>query len=169
MRGKKTGCRRWARYHYFRVVRLEDSPEKVAAGFAFGVFVGIFPTFGLGIIIAVLASGILRINKAAAIIGSMVMNPWTSPFFWALSFMSGSIMMGYGLDDTMVLYRRINSESGAWKAVLGTRLLVPYIIGNIFITMIFAAASYFGVRWSARLYRDSKKRKWEERQGRLPG
>ena len=128
---KKTSIPRWLRYVYLKVVRIDDSPEKVARGFAFGVIIGIFPTFGLGLIIAAFAAGPLRINKAAAIIGTLIMNPWTSPFFWALSFLSGSLMMGYGLADTLGLYDRIKAEPGSWKPLLGDRLLVPYIIGNI--------------------------------------
>ena len=163
---KKYNITRWVRYVYLKVVRIDDSPEKVARGFAFGVIIGIFPTFGLGLIIAALMAGPLRINKAAAIIGTLVMNPWTSPLFWALSFLSGSLMMGYSLADTLGLYDRMKAEPGAWKPLLGDRLLVPYITGNITVTAGFAAASYFGALWSARAYMESKKRKRDRLQGR---
>jgi hypothetical protein len=37
------------RYVYLRLVRVADDPVHVALGFALGVFIGVFPTFGIGI------------------------------------------------------------------------------------------------------------------------
>ena len=64
---KKPEMKRILRFVYLRIVRANDSPPRVAAGVAIGVFLGIFPTFGLGLVLAYILAVIFRINKAAAV------------------------------------------------------------------------------------------------------
>ncbi len=154
---KKRRALRWVRYHYLRLVRLNDSPEKVALGFAIGVTIGIFPTFGLGIFIVIFLSWLIKINKASAIIGTLVMNPWTSPFFWALSFFTGSLMLGNNLNETALLIKGLNNTENLWRSIVGKRLILPYVIGNITVTAVTAAASYLAVFYLVRVYKNSKK------------
>ena len=162
-RGGRLG--RLIRYWYLRVVRIDDSPEGIARGLAFGVIIGIFPTFGVGVLIVWFASSYLHVNKAAALLGTLVMNPWTSPFFWAMSYLAGSLMMGYGWDETMGLYRVLKSRPDSWRALLAARLIVPYLIGNILITAGCAWLSYLAAVRAARSHLETKKRKRLERQG----
>jgi len=155
MLGNKS-YKRWLRYHYLRLVRMNDSPEKVASGFAIGVAVGIFPTFGIGIVIVIFLAWLTNINKASAIIGSLVMNPWTSPFFWAVSFFAGSLMLGNNIHETAILVKSLNAHGDMWKAVLGRRLILPYIIGNITVTAVFTAASYIAAYYLVKAHKNAK-------------
>ncbi|HLA50883.1 MAG TPA: DUF2062 domain-containing protein, partial [Thermodesulfobacteriota bacterium] len=54
--------RRWGNLHYYKIMRIDDPPYKIARGVALGVFMGIFPTFGLGIVFAIAAAYILKAN-----------------------------------------------------------------------------------------------------------
>ncbi|HEX7125562.1 MAG TPA: DUF2062 domain-containing protein, partial [Thermodesulfobacteriota bacterium] len=56
------------RYYYLRLVRIDDSPEKIGGGVALGVFLGIFPTFGLGLLLAVALAHRVHVNRAAALL-----------------------------------------------------------------------------------------------------
>lgn len=62
-----------------------DSPEKLARGFAIGVFFGVLPTFGFAALFSLPVSLLFRANKLTAILGTLVSNPFTIPFymFWA--------------------------------------------------------------------------------------
>jgi len=164
MWGKRSFIR-WVRYHYLRLVRVNDSPEKVALGFAIGVTVGIFPTFGLGIVIVILLAWLTNINKASAIIGSLVMNPWTSPFFWVLSFFTGSLMLGNNINETAVQIKSLKTHGDLWEAVLGKRLILPYIIGNITVTAVSAATSYLAVYYLVKAYKNAKIKKAIHKRG----
>ena len=164
MRGKRNFIR-WVRYHYLRLVRLNDSPEKVASGFAIGVAVGIFPTFGLGIVIVIFLAWLTNINKASAIIGSLVMNPWTSPFFWALSFFIGSLMLGNNINETALLFKSLKTQGDLWEAIVGKRLILPYIIGNATVTAVSAAVSYFAAYYLVRTYQNAKIKKVLHKRG----
>lgn len=96
-RRKKGRILRWTRHHTLRLTRLKDTPESIAKGASWGVFIGIFPSFGFGMIVAPLVAGLLKWNKGAAFIGNFIMNPVTGPFFWGLSAVVGGMMFGMDL------------------------------------------------------------------------
>src|SRR4030067_2176766 len=77
--------RRTFRYISLRRVRVGGDPVHIALGFALGVFLGVFPTFGLGIPLSLLFASMFRWNRVSALLGSLVMNPLTTPFVWTLS------------------------------------------------------------------------------------
>ncbi len=158
-RDKRPGWWRWLRYHYLRVLRLNDTPEKVAGGLSLGVILGILPTFGLGIILAVFLAGLFRVNKASSIIGTLVMNPWTTPFFWALSFLTGSFILGEDPRTTLAVIKTLKNHVGVWKTLVGHSLILPYIIGNVIITVGAAATAYVVALYIVRGYKKAKIRR----------
>ncbi|HLB25246.1 MAG TPA: DUF2062 domain-containing protein [Nitrospirota bacterium] len=157
-RGKRD-CRRWLKYQHVKLSRLNDTPEKVAGGLAVGVILGILPTFGLGVIIAVFIAGPLKVNKAAAIIGTFVMNPWTSPFFWGLSYLAGSLALGYSLPETIAVIKMLKTHGDLWENILAQRLLLPYVIGNAIVMASAAACFYVGGLYGVKAYRAAKKKR----------
>ncbi|MBI5189666.1 MAG: DUF2062 domain-containing protein [Nitrospirae bacterium] len=161
--------RRWLKLQYVRVVRLQDSPEKIAAGLALGVALGILPSFGLGIIIALFTAGIFRVNKASAVIGTLIMNPWTATFFWALSYLAGSLILGQDLRETIELIKTLKGHTDLWKSLVGSRLLLPYIIGNMLVTVAASAMFYVGGLYTVREYRKLKKHRLERKAVKLRG
>jgi uncharacterized protein (DUF2062 family) len=151
--------RHWLRYQYVKLVRLNDSPEKVAGGLALGVVLGILPTFGLGVVLAVLIAGPLKVNRVSAIIGTLVMNPWTTPFFWALSYLAGSLVLGNNIHEALSSVKSIETQTGLWKDILTKRLLLPYIIGNVIVTAMAAASFYVAGLYFVKEYRKAKKKR----------
>jgi uncharacterized protein len=160
---QKNSPRRWVRYQYLKLVRINDSAEKIAGGLALGVVLGILPTFGLGIIISIFLAAPLKLNRASAVIGTLVMNPWTAPFVWTLSYLAGSLLLGYNLNDTLTVIRSLNSHPGLWRSLMTGRLLVPYIIGNLMVMAATASFFYVVALFSVRAYRNAKKRNLPEK------
>ncbi len=119
-------------------MRIDDSPEKIAGGVALGIFLGVFPTFGLGLILAVALASWFRVNKAAALLGSLIMNPFTTPFFWTLSVTVGALVFqtdhGRILEDLRHL--------GVQWASLFRQGAVVYLAGNTIVSVVFAGAGY---------------------------
>jgi uncharacterized protein (DUF2062 family) len=76
---------------YLKLVRINDSPQKIALGFGSGVFLGILP--GTGPIAALILAALLRINKAAALLGSLLTNTWLSLVTFLLSIRVGSAIL----------------------------------------------------------------------------
>jgi hypothetical protein len=165
----KGGFSRWLRYHYLRLVRLNDTPEKIAGGLALGVVLGILPTFGLGVVIALLVAGIFRVNKVSAIAGTLVMNPWTATFFWAASYMVGSLVMGNNIAETVGLIKTLKTHTDLWKSLLTSKLLVPYIVGDLIVSASAAATFYIGGLYAVRAYRHAKKARAQKKRKGVRG
>lgn len=76
---------RWVRLHLIRAVRENASPLRSAMGFGLGAFVGVFPSFTIGTPLAYWVAGLLNLNRAAAVAGTIVMNPLTAPLLYSVS------------------------------------------------------------------------------------
>jgi len=150
------------RYHYLKILRLDDPPERIARGAAIGVFMGIFPTFGAGIVLAIAAAFILKANKAASVIGSFIMNPLTSLFFWTLSAIVGAAMFN---EDSSVIMNAITGANGEGALWNFGRVTMIYVAGNLVISVTFTAAAYFSVKKAIVGHRRRKEERRRARKG----
>lgn len=132
--------KRRLRLSYLKILRIDDPPERIARGAAIGVFMGVVPTFGVGGLLALAFAFLLKANKAAAVVASMIMNPLTSPFFWTLSALVGSFALR---EDYSSIVSKING--GEFIHGLG-RATVVYLAGNIIIAGVFTFGTYFLVK-----------------------
>lgn len=142
--------KRRLRLIYLKILRIDDPPERIAAGAAIGVLMGVLPTFGLGTLLSLGLAFVLKANKAAAVLGSFIVNPLTSPFFWTLSLLVGSVLMR---EDYQSIYARVKTTgllSGAGWAYL------VYMAGNIIVSAVFTAAAYYIVKWAVIRHRRKK-------------
>src|SRR3990172_2777 len=125
---------------YLKILRIDDPPERIARGAAIGVAMGVLPTFGLGIILSLAFAFVLKANKAASVLGSFIMNPLTSPFFWTASLLTGSLLTG---NDYSTIYAKVKENgflTGAGEAS------IVFMAGNIVISTVTTVASYYIVR-----------------------
>ncbi len=60
---------------YDRFVRIRGDPRQIAMGLTLGVFLGASPLFGFQLLLAVLIAALLRWNKIAAAMGTLISNP----------------------------------------------------------------------------------------------
>ena len=58
-----------------RMLRDPMPPERVAAGWALGMFIGCTIPFGLQLVVSVPLSVLLRVSKIGATVGTLVTNP----------------------------------------------------------------------------------------------
>ncbi|MFS8808493.1 DUF2062 domain-containing protein, partial [Synechococcus sp. R6-10] len=78
--------KRWLRYLYLRLLRLQSSPKEIARGLAVGVFAGCFPIFGFQTLAALVLAVPFRGNKLAAAAGTWVSNPFTYVPIYAFNY-----------------------------------------------------------------------------------
>jgi len=131
-----------------KILRVNDTSEKIALSFSLGAFIGVFPTFYLGGILTLALCGLFRLNYAAGILGSaVVMNPVTTPIFWGLSALVGSLISSR--DAQFILHQAKNGE--IFKS-LGDIALV-YLSGNLIISSLTAIVSYYLVKKLVATYR----------------
>jgi len=120
-----------------RFVRLRGLPEEIAKGVALGIFIGMTPTFGFQMAIALFFAYLLRENRLAAILGVWVTNPVTAPFIYAIEYEIGRILLN-------VERVRLPLEF-TWEAYskLGWNIMYPLWVGGILAGIILGALSYF--------------------------
>jgi len=120
-----------------RFVRLRGLPEEIAKGVALGIFIGMTPTFGLQMAIALFFAYLLRENRLAAILGVWVTNPVTAPFIYAIEYEMGRILLGLPrahlpMEFTVKAYTE-----------LGWNVLTPLWLGGTLAGLILGSLSYF--------------------------
>jgi len=86
--------RRMVRYLALRVMRMQATPRAIARGIAAGAFSGLFPFFGLQIIIAVALCVPLRGNKIAAAAATWISNPFTYVPIYLFNLQVGQWILG---------------------------------------------------------------------------
>ena len=69
-------------FYFLKLVRVKDSQDKLAVGFACGSMVSFSPFIGFHFLLAVIFAYIFRGNIVASLIGTFVGNPFTFPFIW---------------------------------------------------------------------------------------
>ncbi|MFB3896201.1 MAG: DUF2062 domain-containing protein [bacterium] len=149
---KKLAPKRWLKYHIKRLVRLNDTPQKIAGGVAIGAFIGLFPTPFIGLILAPLIATFLKMNRVASLIGTLVMNPITQPFVYALSYALGLFLLGQGIKNPFILMKQEGITH--W---FGKDVLVPYLIGITIVSILGTFLSYWISLHVVTYY---KKRRW---------
>ena len=146
---------------YLRIIRMEDPPERIARGAAIGVFSGILPTFGAAALLALAIAFLLKANKPAAVLGSFIMNPVTSTFFWTGSVILGSVILGEDSGSILATIREKSLLDGI------TRAWVVFLMGNTIIAAIFTIAAYYLTKNAIVKHRIRKKKRKESRREAL--
>lgn len=82
---------------YIKLFRINDTPQRIALGFGLGVFSGILP--GTGPLAALFLAFILRVNRASALLGSLLTNTWISFLTFILAIKVGSGILGVSWSD----------------------------------------------------------------------
>jgi len=131
--------KRFVRLIYLKLFRINDSPLKVALGFGLGVFVGVMP--GMGPIMALLLAFLFRVNRASALLGSILFNTWFSLMALVFAIKMGSMATGLSYDD---LYRGWEGliKNFQWEKLFEAsvyNILIPIGTGYLIISLIFAS------------------------------
>jgi len=140
-----------------RFVRLRGLPEEIAKGVALGIFIGMTPTFGFQMAIALFFAFLLRENRLAAILGVWITNPVTAPIIYAIEYEMGRILLA--------MPRVSLPKELTWKAYadLGWDLLFPMWVGGTIAGIILGALSYFITLKLVPVVKDWRVPRWPRR------
>jgi len=142
---------------YHQIIDINDTPEKIALGMAIGIALGILPTFGMGIILAIGLAFLLKANRLSAILGTVIANPWIAPFFWMTSYAVGWLLLGRGWADLQAEWELYKNNAKSLGELIGKDILLPYIIGNVILTAIFTITGYMITLKLVRIYKKRKR------------
>lgn len=77
-----------------RLMHLQDDPDRIANGYALGIFLATTPLIGMKVFIALGVTWLCNWNKAAAIVGVYHVNSLTAPMFYGFTYFIGSRLTG---------------------------------------------------------------------------
>ncbi len=150
MKRPKFSWRRFLKYWYWRLVRLQGRPEVIARGLACGVFAGLFPIFGFQTLVGVFLAFVFRGNKILAAAGTWISNPLTYVPIYAFNFHVGKWLLNKYDDFTDVSLQ-------SWEQVkeLGSEIIFTLFVGSFTMGLICSIVSYFLGLWVIRRIRQS--------------
>ena len=130
-------------------------PERVAAGWALGMFIGCTIPFGFQLVVSVPLSILFRVSKIGASVGTLITNPVTIFFIYpaqtyvVYNLLFGSREMG-----------RLPSE-WTWESVsaLSGPVIASFFLGGLLLGIVLTPITYLVVRHIVVRYRERVKGK----------
>lgn len=133
---------RFFRLIYIKLFRINDSPQRIALGFGVGVFLGFLP--GTGPIAALCTAFIFRINRASSLLGSLLVNTWTSIITFLFAIKIGSVIMGENwqqiYNQTLIIFNNFHLNS-LFKLSF-TKIILPILVGYFVIATCAGIIAY---------------------------
>lgn len=121
------------------VLAVKDNPHHTALSFSLGVFIGMSPLLGIHTILGLLFAAIFRLNKLVTIMGVYVTNPWTIiPIYTFCTWIGMKLLRLEGIID------KIQWKSLSFFTITeGLKgLLLPFVVGTLFVGMMSSLISY---------------------------
>ncbi len=124
-----------------KLLNGRGSSRQIALSFAIGVFIGVFPNFGRGLIFTSALAVVIRFSLPAAVLGGAISaNPLVSPLTIAASYKLGKFMTGHRIRVNITDSEHIFAMSNFKNFGLN------YLIGNFALSLGISVASYFAVK-----------------------
>ncbi len=138
----KISFRKFLRFLYVELVKINDTPQRVALGLGIGVFFGIMPA--MGPLAAVFTASIFKANRASALIGSLLTNTWISFVTFLVSIKLGSFIMGIDWqivkNEWYLLFKDFHFSTLLKASLLQT--ILPIMTGYLVLAVFFGFLSY---------------------------
>ena len=172
------------RFVKFRILHVDDSPERIAKGLATGLFISYLPLIGIQMILAWAAAALLRANKIVAVLCVWISNPFTIVPIYYPSYILGRWLFGLSskkhlidpeeiedlFEETLSFYRLLTEfhDMAFWKEVSSALMKIGLetFVGGIIFGSVVAAAGYTLGYHSVIAYRRRKQKKKEKRHHR---
>jgi hypothetical protein len=127
---------------YYRLVKINDTPQRIALGIGLGVFCGILP--GTGPLAALFLAFALRVNRASALLGSLLTNTWLSFVILIPAVKVGSAVFQINWQQLQSDWIHFLNSAG-WKELFKLsilKLILPVILGYIVVAFCLGFLIY---------------------------
>jgi len=122
---------------------IDDTPHKIAAGVALGIFLGIIP--GEGFFSTLFFAYILRFNRLAAMAGVLFFNMWTTLAVFPLAVSVGGFIFSQNKEKLVTDFNSTYHLGYKYflSKVIFFDLAVPLIVGFFVVAGFIAFSFYF--------------------------
>jgi uncharacterized protein (DUF2062 family) len=142
--------RKYVRDRLREIVKLDDSPHKLALAVAIGVFIAFSPWLGLHIVSCIVFAWIFRVSKFVVLTATFVNNPWTMVPIYAFNLWFGVRLTGGEIAIPEIAWSEIGFRE---LFTILKPYLWPFVAGSLAAGAIAAVLSYFVFRWAVTRYR----------------
>jgi len=130
------------------LLHVHDTPERTAAAFALGCFIGFSPFLGLHTLIAITLAFVFNLNRVAALLGVYSNLPWILPAYYTLATTLGATLLQYDIppgfwkDLREVLTDASWGEFRTFTKVMMAPLIWSYALGSMIGAVALAVTAY---------------------------
>ena len=136
----------FAKRNLEKLLKIDDTPERIAGAFALGVFLAFCPLLGLHTALGLGLAFAFRLSRLAVLVGVYTNTPWTvipyytfATWFGSLFYQSGQLLppglFRIGLSDVLTM-QFLSYMRESW------RILIPFFLGSTLLAVALALASY---------------------------
>ena len=132
------------------VIKLKESPHRIALAFATGVFIGMSPLLGFHTLLGFAIAWIFRLNPFALLAGVYITNPWTIVPIYTFSTYVGAQCLGL---EQMI--PEIDWSKLSFINLLNDLepLLMPFILGTLLMGSVMSVISSIIISLAAKKIR----------------
>lgn len=156
--------KRFIRYWYLRLVRIQASPHNIAIGLAAGVFVGLLPVLPFQTIIAIGLAFVVRGSKIAAALGTWVSNPLNWVPVYMMFYYVGRAVVPFDVPP----FNPSQLEM-AQMLEMGGKFFTVMMVGGLVVAIPSAIISYFLAVKGVQVYRLRRQAKLHRDFPQTPG
>lgn len=143
---KTTFLKRWFYRLYLKIVKEKAPPERVAGGWALGMFCGCTIPMGAQLIVSVPVAFLFRLSKIGAVVGTLLTNHFTIFFIYPVQCYIGGLITGRDIS-----YRQLLSqlkelvEHPTWEVMgsLGSDLILSFFAGGLLMAVVLVPVTYW--------------------------
>lgn len=139
---------RWLAVRLREMVGAQEDPARLAAAWAVGIGLGLSPLLGFHALIALLVAVVFRLNKVDALLGTLVINPWTLAVYFPAATVVGSWITGVKVPRIAIPPLRTFLDAGVWREQASwlRPLLVAWAAGAAVIATVVGVVTFFALR-----------------------
>ncbi|QZT37197.1 DUF2062 domain-containing protein [Halosquirtibacter xylanolyticus] len=126
------------------IFKIDDTPERIARGFALGSFIGMMPIPGFQVLVALGISTIIKVNKKAACVAVFNTNIATGAFVFAFNYWLGKNLLGIKSCFTMPDKIGLNFITVIMEA--GAEVFIAMTFGGLLTGIVAAFVTYFSIK-----------------------
>jgi len=123
---------------YERFLKIRGSPREIALGFSLGLFIGMTPTIGFQMPIAIFVAALFKWNKISAALAVWITNPLTAPLIYSFSYFVGAKMLGFKIAPKLLTGLDFSTLKEA-----GSKIFLATTVGGVVVGIPLALLGYY--------------------------
>jgi uncharacterized protein len=130
-----------------QLLHTHDTPQRTAAAYALGVFLGFSPMLGLHTVLGLALAFVFRLNRVAVVLGVYSNLPWLVPAYYTVATIAGAAVLGVDVQPRALEEAMRAVSAATWGEFGGlARRLAPimwaYVLGSTVGAVVLAAIAY---------------------------